>query len=107
MPNGRALRDDFEEKLLRFFYQASAESRTLNYALLSRNRELEEQRKITTTAIPYLGVTGVVLTVFMIITLFDVPFYKSQHIEVVWQQKHIRRPCCRLSLPSSLRGWHW
>ncbi|KAH7720807.1 Patched family protein [Aphelenchoides avenae] len=84
VPNGRLLRDDFEDKLLRFFHQASLESRTLNYALLSRNRELEEQRKITTTAIPYLGVTGLVLTVFMIITLFDLPFYKSQHIEALF-----------------------
>uniref|UniRef100_A0A0M3I2E1 SSD domain-containing protein n=1 Tax=Ascaris lumbricoides TaxID=6252 RepID=A0A0M3I2E1_ASCLU len=55
----------------------------LDFALLSRDRELEEQRKITLVALPYLAVTASVLTAFMIITLIDFPLYKSQHIEAV------------------------
>jgi hypothetical protein len=82
MPNGRQLRDDFERKMMHLFRRATEESSTMNYAVLSRNRELEEQRMITITAIPYLGLTGVVLTIFMIVTLIDRPYYKSQHIEV-------------------------
>ncbi|KAI1712423.1 patched family domain-containing protein [Ditylenchus destructor] len=78
------VRDSFEAQILRLFNQATIESANLNYALLSRNRELEEQRKITTTAIPYLGLTGLVLAIFMVATLFNRPFYKSQHIEAIF-----------------------
>ncbi|VDM41759.1 unnamed protein product [Toxocara canis] len=55
----------------------------LNFALLSRDRELEEQREITLVALPYLAVTALLLTAFMIITLIDFPLYKSQHIEAI------------------------
>ncbi|TMS34280.1 hypothetical protein L596_001906 [Steinernema carpocapsae] len=91
LPLGKALANDFEMKLRNLFGRASQEgSGTLNYALLSRNRELEEQREITIVAIPYLGVTGIVLTGFMIVTLVNIPLYTSQHVEVVefscWSQ---------------------
>uniref|UniRef100_A0A1I8AC02 SSD domain-containing protein n=1 Tax=Steinernema glaseri TaxID=37863 RepID=A0A1I8AC02_9BILA len=82
LPMGRALSADFELKLRNLFGRATQESATLNYALLSRSRELEEQREITIVALPYLGVTGLVLTGFMLITLVNIPFYTSQHVEV-------------------------
>lgn len=63
---------------------ATEESKILNFAVLSRNRELYEQRKITVTALPFLGLTGAVLTVFMLITLLDYPLYKSQCIEALF-----------------------
>ncbi|CAD5213392.1 unnamed protein product [Bursaphelenchus xylophilus] len=84
IPNGRAIRDDLEEKLLHLFETASHESTTLNFAVLSRNRELYEQRQITVTAIPFLGLTGAVLTAFMVITLLDDPLYKSQCVEAIF-----------------------
>jgi hypothetical protein len=68
--------------LRQLFADASRESKMLNFAILSRNRELEEQRQITLVALPYLGVTAIILTVFMLATLFNYPLYKSQHIEV-------------------------
>ena len=69
---------------MKLFSTATAESSKLNYALLSRTRELHEQRQITLTAIPYLGVTGAVLTAFMLLTLIDTPLYKSQCIEAIF-----------------------
>ena len=73
---------DFETKLREIFDQFTDESEDLKYSLLSRTRELEEQRKITLVAIPFLGLTTVVLTLFMLITLIDFPLYRSQHLEV-------------------------
>ncbi|KAK0394895.1 hypothetical protein QR680_000996 [Steinernema hermaphroditum] len=84
LPMGRTLSRDFETKLRNLFGRATQESATLNYALLSRNRELEEQREITVVAVPYLGVTGLVLTGFMLITLVNVPLYTSQHVEAIF-----------------------
>lgn len=84
MPNGRDLRDDFERKLMTLFDAATKESEILNFAVLSRNRELYEQRKITITALPFLGLTVAVLTAFMLITLLDDPLYKSQCIEALF-----------------------
>ncbi|VDK17609.1 unnamed protein product [Anisakis simplex] len=55
----------------------------LKYALLSRDLELEEQRKITIVSLPYLAITGLILTVFLMITLIDIPLYRSQIIESV------------------------
>lgn len=63
---------------------ATEESPNLNFAVLSRNRELYEQRQITVTAIPFLGLTGAVLTAFMVVTLLDDPLYKSQCIEAIF-----------------------
>lgn len=54
----------------------------MEYALLSRDREMEEQRQITLVALPFLGVTGLVLTAFMVISLINFPLRKSQHVEV-------------------------
>uniref|UniRef100_F1KW37 Patched domain-containing protein 3 n=1 Tax=Ascaris suum TaxID=6253 RepID=F1KW37_ASCSU len=83
LPNGRILAHNFERQLRDIFRIATHESVNLDFALLSRDRELEEQRKITLVALPYLAVTASVLTAFMIITLIDFPLYKSQHIEAV------------------------
>ncbi|CAD5209684.1 unnamed protein product [Bursaphelenchus okinawaensis] len=84
LPNGKQLRDNLEDKLLHIFEAATEESEALNFALLSRNRELYEQRQITITAIPFLGLTGAVLTAFMVVTLLDDPLYKSQCVEAVF-----------------------
>lgn len=84
MPNGRELRDDFEQKLMKLFDAATHESQLLNFAVLSRNRELHEQREITVTALPFLGLTGAVLTAFMLVTLLDDPLWKSQCIEALF-----------------------
>ncbi|KHN84295.1 Patched domain-containing protein 3 [Toxocara canis] len=83
LPNGRILAVNFERQLRDLFHQASDQSKDLNFALLSRDRELEEQREITLVALPYLAVTALLLTAFMIITLIDFPLYKSQHIEAI------------------------
>ncbi|VDD92064.1 unnamed protein product [Enterobius vermicularis] len=83
IPHGRAIAEKFEEKLRIVFQTATRESANLEFGLLSRNRELEEQRRISLVSLPYLGVTAAVLTLFMIITLVNFPLYKSQHIEAV------------------------
>lgn len=84
LPHAKALRDDFESKVLRLFERASRDSPLLNYALLSRQRELYEQRQITVTALPFLGLTGAVLTAFMVLTLLDEPLYRSQVVEAIF-----------------------
>ena len=45
IPNGHALSIEFESKLRRYFAELSGNSQ-LQYSLLSRRRELEEQRLI-------------------------------------------------------------
>uniref|UniRef100_A0A914P1Z2 SSD domain-containing protein n=1 Tax=Panagrolaimus davidi TaxID=227884 RepID=A0A914P1Z2_9BILA len=84
LPNSEGIKTNFEFQLRKLTDRISAESPKLNYALLSRTRELEEQSKITLVAIPYLGLTGCILTAFMVITLFNIPLYKSQHIEAIF-----------------------
>uniref|UniRef100_A0A7E4VLW0 SSD domain-containing protein n=1 Tax=Panagrellus redivivus TaxID=6233 RepID=A0A7E4VLW0_PANRE len=84
LPNGNTLKTHFEMQLRALFEKISDESQNLNYAFLSRTRELEEQSQISLVSIPYLGLTGLILTFFMILTLFNYPFYKSQHIEAVF-----------------------
>ncbi|WKX95150.1 hypothetical protein Q1695_011979 [Nippostrongylus brasiliensis] len=81
LPNGKVLAVDFETKLRRYFAEMTEKSVNLTYSLLSRNRETEEQRAITLDSIPFLGVTAVVLTCFMLITLLDFPLYRSQYLE--------------------------
>ncbi|KJH50644.1 patched family protein [Dictyocaulus viviparus] len=81
LPNGKRLADDFESKLRRFFTSSSNSSPNLMFSLLSREREIEEQRNITIVAIPYLGLTVIVLIIFMLLTLIDFPFYRSQYLE--------------------------
>lgn len=82
LSTGKLIRDNFEAELRNLFARATDDSKNLNYALLSRKRELEEQRQISVVSVPYLGVTGIVLTLFMLVTLVDFPLHKSQHIEV-------------------------
>jgi hypothetical protein len=82
LPNGREISHDFERRLRILFADATNESQHLQYALLSRDRELEEQRQITLVALPYLIVTGIVLTIFLLVTLINFPLYRSQHVEV-------------------------
>lgn len=55
-------------------------------------------RKITFVAVPFLGLTTVVLTVFMLITLIDFPLYRSQHLEVCYYFNDFMR----LRLPTKL-----
>uniref|UniRef100_A0A1I7X0Q0 SSD domain-containing protein n=1 Tax=Heterorhabditis bacteriophora TaxID=37862 RepID=A0A1I7X0Q0_HETBA len=96
LPNGKTLARDFEAKLRTIFETFNKASDGLKYSLLSREREIEEQRlylkrnalseavyfsDITIIAIPFLGLTILVLTVFMLITLIDFPLYRSQHLE--------------------------
>ncbi|CAB61102.1 SSD domain-containing protein [Caenorhabditis elegans] len=81
IPNGRALATDFENKVRAFFASISDLSHHIKYSVLSRTRELEEQRAITITSLPFLGLTIVVLTCFMLVTLVRFPLYTSQH----WQ----------------------
>ncbi|CAJ0957827.1 unnamed protein product, partial [Mesorhabditis belari] len=81
--NGKELARNFEFQLRKIFEILTRESRHLDYALLSRTRELEEQRAISLTAIPYLFITSIVLLGFMLITLVSFPLYKSQHIEAI------------------------
>lgn len=54
----------------------------LEYFLFSRDREIEEQEQITLAALPFLGLTTLVLIIFMVISLTDFPFRNSQHVEV-------------------------
>uniref|UniRef100_A0A0K0DM79 SSD domain-containing protein n=1 Tax=Angiostrongylus cantonensis TaxID=6313 RepID=A0A0K0DM79_ANGCA len=81
LPNGKRLAADFESKLRRVFAALSESSADLLFSLLSREREIEEQRKITITSIPYLGITVLVLIIFMFLTLIDFPLYRSQFME--------------------------
>ncbi|KAJ1371361.1 hypothetical protein KIN20_033303 [Parelaphostrongylus tenuis] len=81
LPNGKRLAADFESKLRRVFAALSESSNDFLFSLLSREREIEEQRKITITSIPYLGVTVIVLVLFMFLTLIDFPLYRSQYME--------------------------
>uniref|UniRef100_A0A158R6A4 SSD domain-containing protein n=1 Tax=Syphacia muris TaxID=451379 RepID=A0A158R6A4_9BILA len=82
--NGREIAENFEKQLKIVFEAATKESTDLEFALLSRDRELEEQRKITLVSLPFLGVTAGVLVLFMILTLINFPLYKSQHVEAIF-----------------------
>ena len=84
LPNSENIKMNFEYHLTSFLDRINLESPRLSYALLSRNRELVEQSKITLVAIPYLGFTGCIALTFMLITLFNLPLHKSQHIEAVF-----------------------
>ncbi|KAF1765638.1 hypothetical protein GCK72_005591 [Caenorhabditis remanei] len=81
LPNGRQLAADFETKVRNFFSSITDISHHIKYSVLSRTRELEEQRAITITSLPFLGLTIIVLTAFMLLTLVRFPLYTSQH----WQ----------------------
>ncbi|CAB3404091.1 unnamed protein product [Caenorhabditis bovis] len=83
MKNGKMLADDFETNLRLFFNSISDISSNIKYSFLSRTRELEEQRAITITSLPFLGLTVIVLTAFMIVTLVRLPWYTSQHCESI------------------------
>lgn len=84
LPSSENIKTDFEFQLRNLMERLSFESADLNYALLSRARELEEQSKITFEAIPYLGLTGCILTTFLVVTLFNLPLYKSQYVEAIF-----------------------
>uniref|UniRef100_A0A0N4ZB75 SSD domain-containing protein n=1 Tax=Parastrongyloides trichosuri TaxID=131310 RepID=A0A0N4ZB75_PARTI len=84
IPNSKIIIADFENKLTKWFASATKTSKNLKYDVLSKNRELEEQRKITLKSLPYLVITGGVLLIFMVVTLFDVPIYTSQHVEALF-----------------------
>ncbi|CAI4232761.1 unnamed protein product [Auanema sp. JU1783] len=79
--NGKDMALDYEMKLRKVFDALTEASPELNYQFLSRVRELEEQRNITIMAVPFLSLTILVLTCFMLITLIDFPLYRSQHLE--------------------------
>ncbi|ULU05678.1 hypothetical protein L3Y34_017962 [Caenorhabditis briggsae] len=81
LPNGKQLAADFETKVRNFFASMTDISHHIKYSVLSRTRELEEQRAITITSLPFLGLTIIVLTAFMLVTLVRFPLYTSQH----WQ----------------------
>ncbi|CAI2341324.1 unnamed protein product [Caenorhabditis sp. 36 PRJEB53466] len=83
LPNGKLLAADFENKLRSFFASITDISHHIKYSVLSRTRELEEQRAITITSLPFLGLTIIVLTLFMLITLVRIPLYTSQHWESI------------------------
>lgn len=82
--NGRRVAKNFESQLRVMFASSTVESQSLDYAVLSSDRQMEEQGKITLVALPFLGVTGVVLVGFMIISLINFPIQKSQHIEAIF-----------------------
>ncbi|GMT13909.1 hypothetical protein PFISCL1PPCAC_5206, partial [Pristionchus fissidentatus] len=84
LPGGKALAEDFERKLRILFDKLTEISPLLRFQLLSRQREIEEQRAITLTSLPFLGLTIGVLTIFMLCTLVDFPLYKSQHLESIF-----------------------
>ncbi|VDN01565.1 unnamed protein product [Thelazia callipaeda] len=81
LPNGDTIAKNFESQLRAFFESSSITSQNLDYKLTSFDRETEEQRRITLTALPFLVVTISVLTVFMVISLINFSPVKSQHIE--------------------------
>ncbi|CAD6195562.1 unnamed protein product [Caenorhabditis auriculariae] len=83
LPGGKLLATNFEMKLRAFFEKLDVEDSLLSYAFLSRTRELEEQREITTTSLPFLVLTVIVLTGFMLITLVRLPLRESQHFEAI------------------------
>ncbi|GMT13910.1 hypothetical protein PFISCL1PPCAC_5207, partial [Pristionchus fissidentatus] len=64
LPGGKALAEDFERKLRILFDKLTEISPLLRFQLLSRQREIEEQRAITLTSLPFLGLTIGVLTIF-------------------------------------------
>uniref|UniRef100_A0A0R3S0D2 SSD domain-containing protein n=1 Tax=Elaeophora elaphi TaxID=1147741 RepID=A0A0R3S0D2_9BILA len=82
-PHGARIAKNFESQLRKLLVLATYESKDLEYALFSRDREIEEQGQITLAALPFLGVTSLVLITFMIISLTDFPLRNSQHIEAV------------------------
>uniref|UniRef100_A0AC35U435 SSD domain-containing protein n=1 Tax=Rhabditophanes sp. KR3021 TaxID=114890 RepID=A0AC35U435_9BILA len=84
LPSGEELSLDLENKLTHLFNTATKVSKHLKYSLMSKKREMDEQRKITLKSLPYLGITGIVLFLFMIATLITIPLYQSQHIEAVF-----------------------
>ncbi|EJW79806.1 hypothetical protein WUBG_09284, partial [Wuchereria bancrofti] len=81
LPQGKRITKNFESQLRTLLMLATYESEDLEYALFSRDREIEEQQQITLAALPFLGVTALMLVAFMVISLTDFPFRNSQHIE--------------------------
>ncbi|KAL3994794.1 Patched family protein [Acanthocheilonema viteae] len=84
LPHGTRIAKNFESKLRKLLTLATYESKDLEYALFSRNREIEEQGQITLASLPFLGVTALVLITFMVISLIDFSFQNSQHIEAIF-----------------------
>ncbi|CAG9534964.1 unnamed protein product [Cercopithifilaria johnstoni] len=83
LPNGIRIAKNFESQLRTLLKLATYESKDLKYALFSRDREIEEQSKITLASLPFLGVTALMLIAFMVMSLTDFPFRNSQHIEAI------------------------
>ncbi|KAK6029008.1 patched family protein, partial [Ostertagia ostertagi] len=83
LPNGKKIAANYEQKLLRVFATLTESSANFAYSMLSRNREIAEQRAITIVALPFLGLTALVLIGFMFITLIEFPLYRSQFMESV------------------------
>ncbi|VDK83959.1 unnamed protein product, partial [Litomosoides sigmodontis] len=84
LPNGVRIAKIFESQLRTLLSLANEKSKDLEYFLFSRDREIEEQSQITLASLPFLGVTTLVLTAFMIISLIDFPFENSQYIEAIF-----------------------
>uniref|UniRef100_A0A1I7VKP0 SSD domain-containing protein n=1 Tax=Loa loa TaxID=7209 RepID=A0A1I7VKP0_LOALO len=84
LPHGTRIAKNFESQLRTLLTLATYKSEDLEYALFSRDREIEEQQQITLAALPFLGVTILVLIAFMIISSTDFPFRNSQHIEAIF-----------------------
>ncbi|KAK6104359.1 Patched family protein [Brugia pahangi] len=84
LPQGKRIAKNFESQLRTLLVLATYESEDLEYALFSRDREIEEQQQITLAALPFLGVTALMLVAFMVISLTDFPFRNSQHIEAIF-----------------------
>uniref|UniRef100_A0A1I8EVP4 SSD domain-containing protein n=1 Tax=Wuchereria bancrofti TaxID=6293 RepID=A0A1I8EVP4_WUCBA len=84
LPQGKRITKNFESQLRTLLMLATYESEDLEYALFSRDREIEEQQQITLAALPFLGVTALMLVAFMVISLTDFPFRNSQHIEAIF-----------------------
>uniref|UniRef100_A0A8R1TJB3 SSD domain-containing protein n=1 Tax=Onchocerca volvulus TaxID=6282 RepID=A0A8R1TJB3_ONCVO len=84
LPHGKTIAKNFESKLQKMLTLATYKSKDLKYALFSRDREIDEQSQIALTAIPFLGVTALILIIFMVITLIDFPFKNSQHVEAIF-----------------------
>ncbi|MCP9262032.1 Serine/threonine-protein phosphatase [Dirofilaria immitis] len=62
LPDGTRITKNFESQLRTLLTLATYECKDLEYVLFSRDREIEEQRKITLTALPFLGAIFAVLS---------------------------------------------
>uniref|UniRef100_A0A914VWU1 SSD domain-containing protein n=1 Tax=Plectus sambesii TaxID=2011161 RepID=A0A914VWU1_9BILA len=80
---GKDIARQFETDLQGIFKRATEHSLSLNFEMMSKNREQEEQRAMLTTVMPYLIVTTAILLCFTVGTLIDFPLVKSQHIEAL------------------------